>query len=421
VTKCPQRFAGVLLLAAATAACGAGLGGSSPSASALSGRVVDADGEPAAGVRVEATGTNGGTAVVLTDDEGRFALNDAPAHYDLAAMPVGDRQAYVFEGLSTRTPTVTLFGARMSARSRVAALHVDDPSPTTASRIVLLAEPVDTATTRLTLVPLTGAASGDAELSWVGDAAAKVNVYALRVVVDAETEAPLGFLGIGVVRGARILAGQRTTLRMQLEPVEEDTIAGDVASPQGAAVEGIATSLRIGPRGTTAWLPGEAPATPSFALRVPSIPGMSVDVLAIGTSTDGTSSVKVGGLAPGSAGVRLELPRPPALFAPADGANDVTGATEFAWAPSAAGVHWVHFRPTSDAAPSVFVATEQSSARMPDLSALGLAIPAHTTYTWYVVDAVGARTVDEAAIRGMLATTDGPAANTRERRFQTGG
>jgi hypothetical protein len=107
------------------------------------------------------------------------------------------------------------------------------------------------------------------------------------------------------------------------------------------------------------------------------------------------------------------------LRAPEDGAR-VTAATEFAWASprGTAPVTWVYFGPKDQSRagePQVWVATAETETTMPDLSALGVKPTNGARGIWYVVEARGATSVEDAAARGHFADLEGAGGSTRAR------
>jgi Carboxypeptidase regulatory-like domain len=398
----------LLLAAACSAAAGPGTGGE-PGPGALIGRVVDADGEPVRGVRVQLGASLEGAQLTTTDADGAFTFADAPALYDLAAVA---HDAYVFEGLSIRTPTLTLFGAHLSPRWHSAVVH-PDLGP---EHVVLLAEPADESTARVRVDPLPG--SNDVDLSWVSDGPARVNLYALALAGDRPED---GYAGVVAVRGAEVDEGKRFDVRGPIQPVEETRVTATVSAGGATTVDGVSAALRIGSRGAPSWLPdASAPAGSPFEIKIPKLEGAVVDLVAVGSSSAGTVSTKRGGLVPGAAGVGLDLSEPPSLDAPADRARAVTAGSELRWRSSASTVHWVRIEPLGQELAAYWIATSGSSVRLPDLEALGAPLRPGASYGWYVVDAARATRVDDAAVVGALDTVDGPAGNTRERRFEAG-
>jgi Carboxypeptidase regulatory-like domain len=405
VTKCPPLGPFLLLLAGACSAT-AGPGGAGASApNGVSGRVIDADGEPAAGVHLQLGTSLDGAVLTTTDADGRFTLADAPSTYDLSAVA---REVYVFEGLTTRSPTLALFGVHLSPRWHSAIIHADVGTGPT----ILLAEPSDDSTTHVSLDKVAG--TDDEELSWVGDGPAHVNFFALVLA----PEPGAGYAGIASLPGARVADGSRFAMRGSLRPVEEASVTATVSADGDTSVDGISAALRVGSRGAPAWLPdGAAPPSSRFEIKVPQIAGATVDLFAVGSSAAGTVSTKRGGVG-ANGDVRLELPASPSLDAPADGARDMTVGSELRWRSAAATVHWVRIHPLDRDAPAYWIATTSGSVRIPDVEALGAALVPGETYGWYVVDAVGATNVDDAAVVGAMGSVDGPAGNTRERTFE---
>jgi len=124
----------------------------------------------------------------------------------------------------------------------------------------------------------------------------------------------------------------------------------------------------------------------SFSYAVPVVAQSTFQVMAVATggAAASTATIKTN-VAAGSNNLSLVLRAPPTLMLPLDTATNVTRATEFSWTANPDGVHITVFEkglPLSGAPYSITVITRATRTTLPDLSALGMALPASTRLVW---------------------------------------
>jgi hypothetical protein len=140
-----------------------------------------------------------------------------------------------------------------------------------------------------------------------------------------------------------------------------------------------------------------------FSYPVPANITLTAVVSASAQFTSGAATFRrEAGIARGATDVSIVLPTPALPSTPADGASEVSPATEFRWSPFAGGVHLVIFSGEAAAAPSYYVVTRETSTRIPDLTALGAAFPAGAFYDWFVVGFGPFASVDDYTQTGSL-------------------
>jgi hypothetical protein len=381
----------------------------------VEGTVVDADGEPAEGVRVQI-----GDDVETTDVEGRFVVGGAGATYDAAVVARAPR-AYVFQSLTTRTPTLRVFDLALSLKSHETHVHarLDAALPENGKMVVTCA-PAE-AGLRVADVRATAALDGsvDVVVRWLGGPRARVRLSAVAYEADGVTLAPSRYLGVASA-DATLDHLETATWDVALAPVETDALHAHVAPAPGHAVEWTTLYLDGGAGAPRVKLADRLGADRDVDFLVPRLEGARFAVEAIAKGHEDLALAATGGLDAGHAEARLALPRAPALRAPADGATAVSRDTEFSWEPR--GVSWVYFGPedqTRTDVAAVWMATPSPSTKLPDLRALGVELPAGTRAAWYVVLARGAATVEDAAATGLFADAPGKGGNTAVRRFVT--
>lgn len=136
----------------------------------------------------------------------------------------------------------------------------------------------------------------------------------------------------------------------------------------------------------------------TFVYPAPVIDGMSLTVAArenVNVARAGYSTAYVSGVGPGEDVGTLELPEPPDLQAPAEGATDVTTATVFQWQTDG-GTSVIVFE-DMQVFQAVYVVTSATFATLPDLSRLGLFHSDGGAYTWAVEVHGTSTTTDELA------------------------
>ena len=150
----------------------------------------------------------------------------------------------------------------------------------------------------------------------------------------------------------------------------------------------------------SAELPSEPTVGKTFSYPVPAVPRSTFALSAITATMDfqSLSMVSKRGLTAGATNVTLDIKPFPSLQTPADKANEVTRTTELSWIPSLQGsVSIVTLSKGSKPLPdtetqrvaeetpfSITIVTSESRTTIPDLSALGMALPASTSFTWRV-------------------------------------
>src|SRR5690606_25093694 len=135
-------------------------------------------------------------------------------------------------------------------------------------------------------------------------------------------------------------------------------------------------------------LSSEVSATAALTRDVvaPFFAGVDYSVIVGATSnlTSGSSSIAWSvGHAPGDS-VSLALPRPAVQVSPPDLAAGVSEETEFAVVSPDGGVATFYFAPAG-AGTTYAVTTEGTTATIPNLAIIGLALPAATDYSWTVL------------------------------------
>ena len=280
--------------------------------------------------------------------DGAFTVQGVEPPYDVAAVAPGAAEVTVYLGVSRADPTVALAelgGPLYSAR--VAGL-VSGGSPLPPSGRIR---------TRVAFGSRAGVASADAGIGtadyeltvgWNGGATTSGELRALRWEYDP-AGLPIAYLGLAPGGPLSLGAGDDPRRDLELQPVETRSISGRVAAPWPVALKLPEVAFGDGPGMDLAedWSESE-----TFDYAVPAAPGASLRVWACAFGPAGDYAAgQVAGMPPGSGGVLLDLPPPPVLLQPDDGAAEVDGTTRFAWT-RFSGLHAVHLRGPAGARPT---------------------------------------------------------------------
>jgi hypothetical protein len=172
------------------------------------------------------------------------------------------------------------------------------------------------------------------------------------------------------------------TWNVELAPVEEDTAEARVSVPPLHKLEWLSVSMDLGGKSASAF---ELPA--GGALRLPRVEGARFRVEAVAR---GQGGMAIASRRVEAGKVTLNLPRSPAL------------KEGLAWeGPSE--VHWAYLG-SKEQTNGIWIATRERELRMPDLRPLGVEV---RPGVFYVVEARGAHTVEEAAARGVDEAEEG--------------
>jgi hypothetical protein len=419
VTKCLPIVVTVLLLATLAACTGAVPGSSNGPASnggaAVEGTVIDADGEPAEGVRVQI-----GETTTTTDVDGRFVVAGVAPTYDVALVAKAPH-AYVFQALSTRTPTLRVFDLALSLKSHETRVHVKLAAPLPeGGKIVVAASPAEPGV-RVADVHATPSAEDegvDATVRWLGGSRARVRLSAIAYVADATTLAPSSYVGV---------ASEDATLEhlspaewdAALAPVSADTVHAHAAPAPGQSMQWTTLYLDGGDEAPRIKIADRLGDDTEIDFLTPRLEGARFAVEAIAGTRDDLAIAAARGLDAGRDEARLALPAAPALRWPADGTSHLRRDAELSWEPRG-GVSWVYVGPEDQSRadePQVWIATSEAKTRLPDLRALGIAPASGAREAWYVVRARGAATVEDAAAAGLFDESPGAGGATGARRF----
>jgi Carboxypeptidase regulatory-like domain len=342
----------------------------------VSGRVVDADGEPLVGAGVSIAGM----PTVQTAADGTFTFSGVTAPYDVTVVSnVGTvTVAHTFTGLSTPTPRIVPTTELDTETTKLHAAVAGSIGTVPAGQLARVCiEGLDRPVSGCVVV-YEGGSTYSIDATWPSGSSVPVRVHALRFAVDAQG-AIVDYTAAGSA-DATLSAGGSPTIDVNLGAAPaEGTLTATVSAPTGAA--GVAALLfaKLGP-----WLtfpleqtPGDATAR-SFV--VPLLPGATFSVLAVAAINDQQLAGWEVNLAAG-ANTTPKIVPPPTLTAPTEGTTGVTNATKFE-ANNPGGIPLtLYCAPHEASLPMFAVTTTKSSITLPDLGAIGMPLPSSATYS----------------------------------------
>ncbi len=347
-----------------------GCGGSSSAGDAVTGRILDENGSPAANMVVRLGGRT-----VRTLPDGRFNVEGVTTPYDLDIAGVGN-VVVSYLGLTLRTlPDLHRFGGPATPA----------PETATATLVGTLTGGSITAPNRIVYVVFcaeracdsTGTTAGGYSLPvTIGARTVTGKLLAIEGTYDVDGT-PTGW-GQLAIASATVTADQITVQDLVLStPLASRTVAGTLTAPPD--MDGIEVSYSLSD-GTSGWGVHHVDMSSGGALAavLPDLPGFTphYNVKWIGFTPYNMSNMW--GPIPETELV-IDLAAPVALAAPAEAAAGVTSGTDFTWTPHAGAVH--RWRVLCQGA-TRYVHTTGDTARLVVLD--GYPVPAGETCTWAV-------------------------------------
>jgi len=350
----------------------------------VAGSVKDNDGKGVAGATVLI-----GSQQTTTDGTGAFSIAGVTTPYD--ATVVQGTGSRTWQGLTRTDPTLVGVVLLNPANHGTVTGSVSGgdalPAPSDKTAVAW-GSPETSARANVTNNPWT------LNLGWGGTSPTTGNVHALQWTPTGG--APTAYKGYGVSTGVSVANAATTSgVAVAMTAPGSSTISGNVVLAAGVSL--LFKDLTIDFADGASFAVGTALGGASaFSYAVPDGIGSTASVTASGMypGSSGTFA-RVSGLAPGSTGTNVELLVPSTYSAPGDDATGVTTGTDFSWTPFPGAVYFVSFFTTAAGAPSYGVITTANSIRIPDLSALGITLPASTTYGWTIQPVAPWASVDE--------------------------
>ncbi len=386
-----------------------------PTTITVTGKVITANQQPLANSPVVITGRPATT----TDANGAFTVTGVGVPYDVTVAVSATKLGITYRGLSRQDPTLINFlSSAPSVNSATVSGTVSGgagyPQPATRTSSVL----VNSTEVSASATPNSGTGAYTRIANWDGATTITVSLHALQWDVNP-SGMPIAFNGYGEKAGVSVTAGGTFAgQNIAMTAVSSQTISGSIVVPATLSLSGKSLSLRWPTKGSM-FLGSEGGTATTFTYAVPVVTGTTLSVSMSATGGGALSIVTKTGLAPGTSGIALTIPTPPALSLPVEAATGVGITTPFSWSPVASTIYLLLVSGPANQ-PDYVVVTGSPTATIPDLNTLGLGLPAGLAYTWTVYAFGPFANIDAAAgPTGFIPQGDAASASSSSRTFTT--
>lgn len=348
----------------------------------VTGKVLDPNGQPVGNIPVIISNRPS----TSTDASGNFTVTGVSTPYDCTAVwtQLGG-VVVVYTGLTRRDPTIHF-------------IDFGPTTPRTASVTGAVTPLSNVAGARLPVVAFgspqtstsSSATAGATEYTyrltpgWFGPSSTTGALHALQWTTNT-SGLPLEYIGYGTQRDVTISnGGSFSGHNITLTPASRASITGTISPfPTGTLMQK-EVDVRFTSRALITVL-DHVDRSVDFSYNTPNIPNSFIDLWALVVSPDGEYTWALSkGLAADASAIDLAVSAPPTLTLPVDRAIGINLATEFSWTTFQDGVHYVLMEGPGTA-PYYYIVTKGNTARIPDLSGIGMPLPALTRYVWGVV------------------------------------
>lgn len=411
--------AGLLLFG--LAACNGATGAGSGATIAVQGTVVGLYGAPLANVQVLV-----GTTTTTTAADGSFTLPGVTTPYDVAVyldpavVSTSRPTVVVFQGLTLAHPTIgVLASSGVFSNDQVGGSvgrQLVQNSSVNENGVALPAG-ATFAEGGTTLDATNTPGFGPFPTGWGGSADRPTTLFVLTADVDTTTNLPTTYTGYAAVPLTLQNGVDQTGLTVPLSATGLSTVQvqGSVTVPSGYTTANATNcvyngsppclnrgttvmvrfasgaqgaTLSLGPSTTTAYVPRYTGGTltSAFVARAEPSTASNDDVFTMAVMTATAAGPN-----------HLTLPTPPDKLTPADNATGVTTGTAFSWQSLADSDYIVDLSPSngSNTDPEIMIVTAAAHAALPELSALGVALPSgQVAYNYNLVTVAPFASVD---------------------------
>ena len=358
----------------------------------VAGTVIDERSRKVSGAAV----TVGGRTV-NSDGNGAFSITDVTPPYDVVAIAPGStKTASVYKGLTRPDPAIVLFisggpslkGGQVTGNvtgGDALGAFLEHTVVAWGSREVATSISVDSNPYTLNIPWSTAANALDG------------SVHALQWTQG--TDGLLVFKGYGVRSGVRVSDSETTNnVDVAMTAPIASSVAGTIVAPSGVQADRTSISIDWSDNASIS-LASKSGTTTSFDWVFPSGTGGTASVTVSGHAALGEFVLRrTGGIAAGTTNASIALPTPVSPLSPANAETGVGTSTDFSWTALSSTISILIVQGSSGTrTPSLAVFTAGSTARIPDLSAQGLGLPAMSSFQWHVVGVGPHPTLDSAA------------------------
>lgn len=395
-----------LVVALLVVGCG-GTGPTVPTGVSVNGLVVDVDGQPLSDWLVYIAGR----PTEVSGEDGSFTFEEVTTPYDLTVANVTDEFSHTFLGLTTTSPTIVPLAMQLAAAAGTFSADIAGDlvnatyTPLPANhRARVCAEGVGRVVLGCTTV--VGGAAFTVFARWTGNSSATVRLRAFIYETDANGLAT-NIVASGTTTTFALsdgdgVMGENVTL---VDDTAQDSVSVTVALPTGFSL--LSSELIATYSDFASISPGSGPGpSATETLIAPQHPGAAHTVLVQAMNDDvvaGNSTVAWSAGVDLADPVALELPVPPTLVTPVEAASGVDIDTDFTVTNPEGGVLTFVFQPVfPQEGPTYAVSTVETTTKIPNLSTLGIPLPASADYGWVLLATPDSSTTDEAVGSGGL-------------------
>jgi len=319
---------------------------------------------------------------VLTADDGTFSVPGVSPPYDVSVVHPFSTTATSYLGLTVPNPNLLMLTntAEFSATSIDGTLSPGFPSAVGVSNRVCsriaggggLTLAADETTGNFSLT----------SLSWDGNSDTTASIAAFLYNAPDDGLPPTSFISYGsrttpLENGNAPVVAQNITLA----PISGITLAGTYSLPADFTFSSVNASIEFAPLAGCSF-PFSSNDTGSFSLIAPSVPSTTARVDVSASSAGASIQATRRGLTATTTGIDLTLTEPPLLIVPVPNSNGVSLDTNFTWTPYPDGLFVLLVIGGAPGQPNFVVFTDQTHAKVPDLSVIGLGLPPDADYAW---------------------------------------
>ena len=381
----------------------------------VSGRVVDGQRRPVPNAPVVITGL----PAVTSNANGAFSIAGVTPPYDITVVISSTKLGITYRGLTRSDPTlVNLFSSSPATNNATISGTVSGgagyPLPANHTSSVVYVSPEASGGS----TPSSGTGTYSLNLSWDGISTTTGTLHALQWETSG-TGMPLAYKGYATKAGVIVSnGGSFPNQNLPMASVTSGTISGTITVPGTVTLAAKVLSLAFSSTRSIS-LGSESGAAAAFTYTVPNVTGTTITLGALGSGAGGQAIASKTGILVGASGVALTLPEVPQLSLPVNAASNVTNTTPFSWTTHSSMVYIAYFfGPANE--PIYLVVVGTASTTIPDLTSLGLGLPASAGYTWYLIMYGPNASIDAAAgTNGIVPLGDSMGALSSTRSFTT--
>jgi hypothetical protein len=399
-------------------------GGGSVGTVNVNGKVVSFFGEVSPNVTVVIKSGAVFSVSTRTDGSGNFTVANVPTPYDATVIDTEVNESVpstvtvsvgltsarptVFDWFSTGTPSS---GGGSASLSGAVTGGIGFPSPMGYRTSVLFSSAELQTAPWLAADNTTGDYTTDSyfddgtlfRIGWSGPTTTTGTLHALQwqqtdTADPFNVHVPNSYSGYGFEENVTLANMSNVSQDIALTPVTPATFAGTYTAPTGYAVDHKAVALSFSSGGQML-IVDDQDATEPFSYPTPNIPGATLILLSTASKGAAYSVSFANGLAVDGTGITVTSPAAAELSTPLDMATGVTTSTPFSWTALPGVVHLVIVS-SGGQGPTYIFLTSGTSVTMPDLTSVGVGLPASAAYDWAVYG-VGPYADVEAACVGL--------------------